>query len=685
MSSTSDNDTPQTADEFSQHLRTRAEQALTASVQHANLSERYLDLSRQFSSLAEKASATSPSDLETVVKAIESAMITSSGSLTSPAGHIEAGQGAAVSVPTAEGGFAAVGASPDTNSSSSNAPKPDDESTAVPDSLVLNSATDAAPVRKALRRSGRIQTRTFVERVRSARLALARRVLVMANKEDLKPQPRKTLEELNKSRGSIMTSLALMVVVMFLLSLVSLQFDVDVPVTPIMASFADEIAEIEEPLPIEIPKEESGEQQEEEIEEPVEQLLEEPEPQDKFEDPPEEHEQQPMDAPLKEPNGPETKVEAGEIPTANDAAADVVAVDNRSQAGKKKMLEKFGGSAASESAVQRGLEWIVSVQHPRGWWDFTQVGEAGNPGTIHNPIGATAYALMPFLASGQTQMEGKYKKQVRAGLDYLSKVGVSAPAGYDLRGVVNKGNKDKEPNEAYYVHGAATLVLCEAYDMTKDRRLRKSAAGALDFLVNSQDPRGGGWRYLPRQPGSTSVTAIQVMALMAAKRAGLTVPPQTLNGVMHYLDSVQVDGEGRYGYETEKKTYKGSVTAMALLCRMYLGWGRDDGDMRAGIALLDKAGPYENLYTTYFATQVMRNWGGEPWTRWNDRMRDDLIAAQVADGAGQGSWKPRRGMHTKQGGRLLETSLATLTLEVYYRYKRVLPEVAVDRQQVLVE
>ena len=41
------------------------------------------------------------------------------------------------------------------------------------------------------------------------------------------------------------------------------------------------------------------------------------------------------------------------------------AVDNRSQAGKKQMLEKFGGSAASESAVQRALEWIVSVQHPR--------------------------------------------------------------------------------------------------------------------------------------------------------------------------------------------------------------------------------------------------------------------------------------------------------------------------------
>jgi hypothetical protein len=114
---------------------------------------------------------------------------------------------------------------------------------------------------------------------------------------------------------------------------------------------------------------------------------------------------------------------------------------------------------------------------------------------------------------------------------------------------------------------------------------------------------------------------------------------------------------------------------MALLCRMYLGWKRDDGDMRAGVALLDKAGPYENLYSSYFATQVMKNWGGDEWVRWNTRLRDDLIARQEIQGPAKGSWKPRTGaIHAKQGGRLLTTALAMLTLEVYYRYKPLLPE-----------
>jgi len=682
MSTSSDNQAPQSADEFAQHLRARAEQAVAASVQHANLSERYLDLSSQLAALAEKASVSSTEDLQKAIKSIEAALAASTSTISVPAmGMSAVGQGTSPDVtvantdtvepPTSDSSvtevLAAASPSTDNSDSATDAISPVSE-TKIP---------TPAPKRK---RSRRLQARTFVERVRSAKLALTRRVRIKANKEDLKPQHRKALEELNRNRSSIASSLIVLMAALFILSLITLQLEIDIPVTPIMASFADEIAEIEEPLPVEMPEEETGEQQEEETEEPVEELVEATEPEEETE----------VEEPVTEPtsetaDAPEAEVEIGEIPAADEGAEDTAAVNNRSESGRKQMLEKFGGSAASESAVQRGLEWLVSVQHPQGWWDFTQVGEAGDPGRVNNPIGATAYTLMPFLAAGQTHQDGRYRKQVKAGLDYLSRIGVRAPAGYDLRGVLNKGDDDKEPNEAYYVHGAATLVLCEAYGMTKDRRLRKPAEGALLFLLNSQDPRGGGWRYLPQQPGSTSVTAIQVMALMAAKKAGMKVPAKTLEGVMHYLDSVQVDGDGRYGYESQKKTYKGSVSAMALLCRMYLGWDRDDGDMRSGVALLDKAGPWDNLYTTYFATQVMRNWGGKEWARWNDRLRDELVATQVADGPGLGSWKPRTGMHTKQGGRLLETCLATLTLEVYYRYKPVLPDVDPAVQQVAAE
>ena len=114
---------------------------------------------------------------------------------------------------------------------------------------------------------------------------------------------------------------------------------------------------------------------------------------------------------------------------------------------------------------------------------------------------------------------------------------------------------------------------------------------------------------------------------------------------------------------------------MALLSRMYLGWQRDDGDLRKGVAILDKKGPYDNFYYNYFGTQVMKNWGGEEWVRWNGRLRDDLVAWQEQAGDAKGSWAPRdRSEYSVGGGRLLTTCLATLTLEVYYRYQPLLPD-----------
>ncbi len=135
------------------------------------------------------------------------------------------------------------------------------------------------------------------------------------------------------------------------------------------------------------------------------------------------------------------------------------------------------------------------------------------------------------------------------------------------------------------------------------------------------------------------------------------------------------DGSGRDGDEIDKKSYQASLTATARLSRMYLGWGRNDGDLRNGIDLLDRRGPYDNLYYNYFATQVMRHWGGDEWARWNERLRDDLVRWQVTEGPEQGSWTPRdRANYSVAGGRLLTTCLATLTLEVYYRYEPLLPD-----------
>ncbi len=711
MNPTSDSQpAPQTPEQFAEFLRKRVQEAISASVHHASLSQQYLSLSQRFSALAEQASSGNASLAFQSVHQLEREANTGI-----PAGPIAATQsaadvyaahpaacpplsttnpriafldvpgpamsGPAFYSPSARFTAAEIGADP----APTNAWPVTDATTSPVDSSLTDRAPDGSiraaaaatlvPHRKTRRP---VSVRSVLQRARQVGLETSEKVRVKAKKSDLQPQLRTTTEELTLElkRGSkpAVLSLVFTGLVLFILALRQMEFFEDAQAPPIIASFSDSIEAVDETIPIETPAEETGEQ----LEQPVEEMTEEPEPEPVSEPTPEpEPIPEPMPAvELANASLPETPDGTDpSLPEPTDGTAPE-AGDNRSESGRKVLLAKFGGSAASESAVGFALEWLAARQRANGSWDFIDVGPCTHKGSVNNPIGGTAYALLPFLAAGQTHKDGQYQKHVQAGLAFLTSIGVVAPAGYDLRGVVNKADDDTDPNYAYYVHGAATLALCEAYGMTRDRKLKPAAEGAVLFLVNSQDRRGGGWRYNPQQGGSTSATAIQVMALKAAEKAGIRIPDETWKGISYYLDSVSVDGAGRYGYEVEKKTYAMSVTSMALLSRMYLGWGRNDGDMRAGIALIDRSTSTENYYTNYFATQAIKNWGGTEWERWNGRMRDELIARQETDGPGKGSWIPRdRADYSLSGGRLLTTCLATLTLEVYYRNKPLLPEI----------
>ena len=76
-----------------------------------------------------------------------------------------------------------------------------------------------------------------------------------------------------------------------------------------------------------------------------------------------------------------------------------------------------------------------------------------------------------------------------------------------------------------YDHGLAAIALSECYGMTGAKTLRAAAQSALNFIMESQDPKGGGWRYEPRTPGDTSVSGWQIMALKSGQMAYLAVDP----------------------------------------------------------------------------------------------------------------------------------------------------------------
>ena len=90
---------------------------------------------------------------------------------------------------------------------------------------------------------------------------------------------------------------------------------------------------------------------------------------------------------------------------------------------------------------------------------------------------------------------------------------------------------------------------------------------------------------------------------------------------------------------------------------------------RSGIKYVDANSEFKwgdensNLYYHYYNAQAMINHSGREWDAYNGRFRDALLKAQNSDG----SWS-QPGMKHGPVNVHMATCLATLMLEVYYRF-----------------
>ncbi len=339
---------------------------------------------------------------------------------------------------------------------------------------------------------------------------------------------------------------------------------------------------------------------------------------------------------------------------------------------RKAMLGSGGGTRQSERAVAGALNWLARHQSRDGSWSLTNYKASCKDGSCSGDakIGsyepaATALALLPFLGAGQTHKTGMYRKTVYAGVYYLIKN--------------QKLDGDLRMGQTMYAHGLAAIALCECYGISSDKLVGRAAQAALKFIMLAQDPAGGGWRYGPREPGDTSVTGWQLMALKSGQMAYLTVSPVVFDRAKGFL---KLCSGGKHGglftYMPAGQVATGdirAVTAVSLLCHQYMHMPRTDPAMMEGTALLMQNLPdpnIRNIYYWYYATQVMHNQPGPDWDTWNRKMRRTLIDSQCKENnCAAGSWdpvKPQPDAWGSQGGRLMMTSLSALTLEVYYRY-----------------
>jgi hypothetical protein len=333
------------------------------------------------------------------------------------------------------------------------------------------------------------------------------------------------------------------------------------------------------------------------------------------------------------------------------------------------------GPPTSLKRVAAALNWLARHQLADGSWSLQgytarcRDKTCSGAGSTQADSAATSLALLPYLAAGRThKAKGIYQKTISDGLAWLVRQ--------------QKPDGDLRCGATMYAHGLATITLCEVYGMTGDRSIGYAAQRAVDFLQAAQNKRTGGWRYQPGEEGDLSVTGWQIMALKSAQMAGLSVDAGAFQRARDYLAATSAGqggsasasgGRGLFAYQPGALPNL-SMTAVGLLCSQYLGARRSDPLMVAGTARLMANLPdaaHRDLYYWYYATQVMHNQPGTEWDVWNRRIRNLLVECQDREGCAAGSWDPQHPSPDpwgSQGGRLMTTCLATLTLEVYYRY-----------------
>ncbi len=329
---------------------------------------------------------------------------------------------------------------------------------------------------------------------------------------------------------------------------------------------------------------------------------------------------------------------------------------------REKIIEQMGGTQETEQAVSLARAWFARHQSADGRWNGTRFdydcGACWGTQNVKSDVALTGLVLLCFITADHTHFkDGPYKDVVERGLTWLVKR--------------QRNNGDLRGNESLYSHGIACIALAEAYGMTGDPRLAGPVKAAVDFIYAARGRRMGGWRYRPGQFGDTSVLGWQMMALTSAKRAGIDVPDHAFEVGRLWMDLVaRTSKPGLYAYQPFQDPTP-AMTAEGMFVWQLLGAEPTEARMQISADYLVEHPPdwqkNANTYYWYYATLALFQHHGEAWSRWNEVIKRELLAHQETSGRAAGSWDPH-GRWAQVGGRVYQTAMCTLTLEVYYRY-----------------
>jgi hypothetical protein len=374
---------------------------------------------------------------------------------------------------------------------------------------------------------------------------------------------------------------------------------------------------------------------------------------------------------------------------------------------RQQWIGQFGGSDESEEAVVAGLAWLARHQGADGHWGPDCLHNApegrcnpGEPCGAHGMGGSdhwvaqTALAVLALQAAGHYDFnQNEHSARVRAGLDWLVAHQRADGAILDTAfgTSINASHVANDVN--MYEHGMAAFALADACEMATsldqepNDRYRQAAQRAIQFIEYAQHADGG-WRYTPERglASDVSVSGWQVLAIKAAKRAGIVeMGHDCIERCTKFFKLCEL-GSNRTAYQPGN-ALSDATTGVGMLMHEFIlddqkgpfvqGGAKylaDEAERNWKSTVVKKKKKLEagnrDFYTLYNCTLAMFQAGGDNWKRWNDVVRDQLVAMQETDASlcTYGSWEAR-GRWSPQGGRIYSTALAVLTLEVYYRYK----------------
>jgi hypothetical protein len=343
-------------------------------------------------------------------------------------------------------------------------------------------------------------------------------------------------------------------------------------------------------------------------------------------------------------------------------AADEGEKDPPSKTRPESKIDYLEIDSRTAAAIDKGLGWLASEQN-----------KDGSFGRKYK-VAVTSLAGIAFLANGSVPNRGKYAKEVRAALEFVLRA-------QDMQGFIS--------DERMYTHGFATLFLAEVYGMTPQRqnkeRVRRALAKAVGFLERIQLDSGGWW-YLPnreRDNSDISVTICQVMALRAARNAGIKVKPDCIRLARECVKKAYYPDEGGFAYLVFRNGKRSGSHAFprsaAGTCILYYLGDYDSDEVKGGVEYIRLRKPGANMgsrdryyepfyyYGQYYAAQAMFQAGGKYWEEWFPAVRQDLLKRQ--NGA-TGAWRHGRGY--VRGVPHYSTAMALITLQIPYRYLPIL-------------